>query len=618
MIFPAIFSLISSMPQYPTNKQSRIPICLVALCLILFLQACAPLRGAGLSARDMTVNFVKAPSSSVGAEPLSSKRSGIFTDAGSLFIKTRGKSFLSVLDEAARLRRFNYTILTDVSKFYIDYFDLDVATAKRLKFSAGISDQKIWADQIKQQKFSSVDDFVRASVLAIKEAYGSSDDAELRDAARNLRYKWTGDGFVFYSVKKNQAETKTIDPSTEGYKKIFLFNLSEREVSFYLARLLNIPYADFSPNKPADLPRRNSSAMQLLGQGVQYQDRSSGDTLKLQPSDWQLNSQTANGVANPADDYSNVRWISIPQQNALIVKGKASVLDKISEILHAVDSDYKQIVIEAKIFQYSVNTSKKMGLALDAIAGRLDISSKLGDVTTFTVNKIFGTSVANGLPANFYNLPATERRYALLSALTLYGSDGLVRITAEPRILLKPGQVSTIDLTTTKLVQAAESGVAGASVAPPVQVEAGIFFTVKPTLLSDNKIQLDMFLKQSDFSSGSEKNVLISTNQNQLSTSVVASHNELISLGGLERKTYQLGNTGIPGLKDAPLIGNAFGSTGEEGASIRVEFMIRAYIHQLDDQLSAPVKSVDAINCRINKLVNERLGGPVDKVECLK
>ena len=127
------------------------------------------------------------------------------------------------------------------------------------------------------------------------------------------------------------------------------------------------------------------------------------------------------------------------------------------------------------------------------------------------------------------------------------------------------------------------------------EVKAGVFFTVKPTLLSDNKVQLDLFLKQSEFTSSNEKSVLVSTSENQLATSIVATHGELISLGGMESKKYSLDNAGIPGLKDAGHLGHAFGQTDEGASAVRVEFMLRPFIRDVEELQRTQIRSVEGV-----------------------
>lgn len=609
----------------------------VAISTIALLTACALPKPTALGpgAADLKIDLNKAVT--VAAKP-SAVQSGVYSDAGTLLIKVRGKSFLSVLDEAARLRRFNYTVLADISKFYIDYFDIDEATARYLRDSGKQADGSAWAERFQQQRFGSVDEFVRQSVQMIKESYGKSDDEELRDLAQSLEYKWTGDGFIFFNRKSRLPDSSRIDPATYGYKKIFLFNLPEREVSFYISRLLNIPYTPYTPNKNTDLPTRQPSTPQLGAQsmfGGGTSMSSFGEPGKGKAEEWQLFNHVQRETGRNEIDFnptlpdavraeaqeakrldaaeakrmSNVRWISIPQQNSMIIRADAGILESVGEMLHAIDSEYKQIVIEAKIFQYDSSTAKRLGLALNNVPGKLDISH-VGDGATLTVAQTFGPEIANALPLNFAYLSAAERRFTLLSALSVYGRDGLVRVTAEPRILLKPGQASTVDITTTKLIQPALLSTASVNSQPvvPQSVEAGIFFTVRPTLLSDNKIQLDPFLKQSEFSATNEKNVLISTSQNQINTSIMVNHNELISLGGLERKSFQTSSTGVPGLKDLSGVGGAFGVTDEEATVSRVEFMVRAYVQQLDDQLSTPIRNLEKLNCRVNQIVAQRIG----------
>ncbi len=570
-------------------------------------------------------------------------KGGVSSNEGRLLVKAKGKSFVSILDEVARIRRFNYTVLGDISKFYVDYFDIPVDQRVAIKFQPGILNEKYWDEKILAQEFSSVDEFVEASISEIKAAYLSSNDEELRKLATALRYRWSGDGFVFYmatgklsaqygatpsqiiEAKKanpnsgdapnlTDAQPDLIAPVGIGYKKIFLYNLSEREVAFYLSRLYDIPYSTFTPNRSAELPRREVIG-QLGGASASSNIKNAEDTTPKDSSSWALFDSSSNRVQSNTF-FSSMRWITIPQQNAILLRGSAEQLDQVGQVLHSIDSDYKQIVLEAKVFEYDASMSKKIGLALGNVAGGLSVKQPIGNAT-ISVERVFGADVANALPLNFYYLSAIERRFALLSALTLYARDGLVRISAEPRMLLKPGQVSTMDITTSKFVQPNSTGAAVASLGggylalQPIPVQAGVFFTVRPTLLSDQKVQLDLFIKQSEFTASNERNVLISTSENQMATSIIASHGELVSLGGLDSKKYSFNNSGVPGLKDLNAIGGAFGSTEEDASLVRVEFMLRPIIRDIENDQKIRISNVKDLNRKIEDFIKSK-GIPKD------
>jgi hypothetical protein len=580
---------------------------------------------------EMLVNMVPLVAQGDSTERKGFDRTalGIRSEKGSLFIKTKGKSFVSVLDEAARIRRFNYTLLTDISKYYIDYFDISDDVLTKIKLYPGLEDETLWTKEIGAQEFRSIDDFVQFSVSEIRKAYSRSDFREVREMAANLAYGWSGDGFVFYDVRTHGARPSQSQgvaarppgdsftapgPGAEGrllgFKKIFLYNLSEREVAFYLTRLFDIPYSPFSPSKSADLPRRLESGQQAAQPMVTNQE------------DWKLNGQSnasnmgtaANRDISQNGGFDNVRWITLPQQNAIVIRGFSDQLDDIGRVLHSLDSEYKQIILEARIFEYNSTVNRRIGLALGNVNGSLEIKATNGG-GSFSLTQAFGAEVANALPGNFYFLPALERRFALLSALALYGRDGTVRISAEPRLLLKPGQVSTMDITNTKTLQPSAQFANNGSILPQAQkVEAGVFFTVKPTLLSDNKVQLDLFLKQSEFTSSNEKSVLVSTSENQLTTSIVATHGELISLGGMESKKFSSDNAGIPGLKDSGVIGHAFGQTDEGSSTVRVEFMLRPFIRDVEEIQRTQIRNLIQFNEKINSLIRKEKANPVPKV----
>lgn len=298
---------------------------------------------------------------------------------------------------------------------------------------------------------------------------------------------------------------------------------------------------------------------------------------------------------------NKVRWVTIPQQNAIIIKAQPDILREISQLLYAIDSEYKQIIIEAKIFEYDAVTGRKVGVALANIGGKLSIAQPVG-AGSISVEQVFGAAVANALPLTFTQLGKTEQKLALLSAISAYGQDGIVRISSEPRLILKPGQISTVDITTTKIIQPTSTqSVVGTATIVPVDVEVGVFFTVKPTLLSDNKIQLDMYLKQSEFVPTEERNVLLSTTQNQITTSVVANDGEWISLGGMISNKHSMANTGIPFMKDIPGVGVLFGNDNHSGSTVIVEFMVRPVVKSLEEDSRVPIHRVNFLESRLKR-----------------
>lgn len=531
---------------------------------------------------------------------------GIQAKDNKIIIKSRGKSFLSVLDEVARIKRFNYTLLTDISKFYVDYYDFE-STEKTIasKTYPDGQTEALWNSYVPQQ-FSSVDDFIAQSVILIKKSFEQTEDKSLRESADNLAYRWTGDGFEFYN---KQVEGSRADANFSPFKKIFLYNLTEKEVAFYISRLMDIPYAPYSPNKPITLPHKKP---------ISISDSQSGSDISIAeeklPSkdEWRLQQQqqvepslqTAEinmEMWKSQSSKRSVRWITIPQQNAIIIKAEPDILKEISQLLYAIDSEYKQIIIEARVFEYDAITAQKIGMALENIGGSLAITQPAG-AGSISVAQTFGTSVANALPLTFTQLGKTEQRLTLLSAISAYAQDGIVRISSEPRLILKPGQISTVDITTTKIVQPTTTQqIVGTTTIVPVNVEVGVFFTVRPTLLSDNKIQLDMYLKQSEFVPTREQNVLLSTTQNQMTTSVVTNDGEWISLGGMISNKHSLVNTGIPLMKDIPGAGLLFGNDNEAGSTVIVEFMVRPIIKNLEEDSRVPIHRVNFLEDRLKR-----------------
>lgn len=653
------------------------------------------------------------------------KRDGIFScseyeETSSdpcVYVKSRGKPLITIIDDAARMRRFNYTVTTDISRFYVDIFDDSInKTDKKSQESPLVTFQKYgyseW-NELPQKKFQSMDEFVRTLIKTIKTAYKYSRDKGLRTAAANLDVRWIGDGYLFYDrtndperkknadVKTNPNDTasqpqpsstdgknnetgsnpeqqtaakddgvtddsdtddksekygskfcieliekieknpdnpkwvklndikkhpkeydclnsddktqkgrrkdqmnKTIAASknnttqesgakdkteknppgesddTVTFKKIFLFNLSQKEVAYYLSRLFNLPYSDFQPE---------FSARQL----TQYISMTDGKLLDKMP-----NNDYTRTFITPPDDYvikpeitSVGRVISLPQQNALIIKGEYNDLKKISQVLYAIDAEYRQIMIEAKVFEYDSSLSKRVGMTLDLSKTFGGSPGGSFGIKNSALEREFGSAVASALPYGFFNLSDAEQKLSLLTSLALYDRDGLVKITAEPRLVVKPGQESVIDLSTTKHVQVVTDQNNNVT-SDLKQVPTGVVLVIRPILLSDDKVQLDFILRQSEFVPSQESGVQLETKSNQVLSSLVVQDGELVTIGGIEMQKFNHALGGYPLLKDIPLFGSLFGGKSSDFTSTRIEFMIRPTIkdiglkrHQIHDQI---------------------------------
>lgn len=268
------------------------------------------------------------------------------------------------------------------------------------------------------------------------------------------------------------------------------------------------------------------------------------------------------------DDLIPHSFVPIAAQNALIIQTIPEVLDEIGEVIHAIDSNVPQVMIESQVFEYDDSIGRRIGMALDY--------SNTNEDVTFGIKTIFGEGITDSLPQFFANYNNTERKQSLLTALALQDRDGGVKIMAEPRLVLKPGKQAFINLNTVKYVI-----VSGVNYSDLKQIDTGIVFKITPTILSDSTILLDINLEQSEFIPTNEEDIVQSINKNVVNTSIVVNDGELVSIGGIYIEKSSKFASGIPLLRDIPGIGFIFGSQTNDSMRMMVEFMIRPTIKNL-------------------------------------
>lgn len=373
---------------------------------------------------------------------------------------------------------------------------------------------------------------------------------EARKAPYQLSYRWRSDG----------PEFALLDAKTAKY---VCYNLDDHDPAF----------------KSGEIPEQNCQKMSFKKVFLKnISSTEANTTLKgLFPEE----------IGDGADKTHVAEYKA---QNALLVRGQdKQVYDRIAKLLPALDADFNQVVVETKVFQYDDSIGQKLGSKLEYLKGNLTVSTPFSE----------GTSAQ--LPNLLYQYASADGRSKLLAQLAMEDKDGLVRILAEPRLVLQSGALASVKLETKKYFLTTGVNVAG----DLRELPSGIDFTVTPTVLGDHKIKLDLVIKQSEFALNNEAGVAATTNANEIKTSIVAGDGELISLGGILTRKDADQSSGLIGLRQVPLLGKLFGSEATSSSISRIEFLIRPTISRSHVRNREFVKAASDTNC----MIDTRLGG---------
>ena len=250
---------------------------------------------------------------------------------------------------------------------------------------------------------------------------------------------------------------------------------------------------------------------------------------------------------------------TVERTNSLIVYDTEASIAQMEKALEELDVETLQIMISAKLVVVSSDLSRELGVDWSASMGSTTLTP--GTATTgapgtgtrtsaaFVANGQ-SASVASGTGATAISASVLDNRLAVAVA-NLMG-DASTEILASP-------QISTLDNTEAVVYMGDKISIRvidDSGESSTQLVETGIKLTVTPHVSGDNRILLDLHPEDNSYGYDEKGEVVISTQEAK--TKIVVADGETAVIGGLTRNENTESETGIPFLKDIPLIGNLF------------------------------------------------------------
>jgi len=239
----------------------------------------------------------------------------------------------------------------------------------------------------------------------------------------------------------------------------------------------------------------------------------------------------------------------VDRNNAIIVYDTKRRLEQMQSTLNELDVETLQIVITAKLVVVDSRLANDLGV----------------DWSNITVG-----GDASRVQADFSNLPKLTSEADAVTKLTVKAFDRnmeakIMNILSDSRseILASP-QISTLDHTEAQIFMGSQISIrqidnSGNSAIQ--MVESGIKLTVTPHVAGDNRILLELHPENNSYGLDQGQVVI---NKQEAQTKVVVSDGETVVIGGLTKNDEIEAETGIPILKDIPILGYLFKHTRKE------------------------------------------------------
>ena len=357
-------------------------------------------------------------------------------------------------------------------------------------------------------------------------------------------------------------------PVSEGEVSTFVYYVQNGDATVLAGLLNGIFTGEISAEAKQGNPTKSSSNQESKANVSGAATKTSTSTSKARPK-----LELTGGITD--DIEGNITIIPDQDTNSLIIRTSPRNYPAILALINKLDLLPQQVLIEVLIVDLSVDESMDLGLDW-AVKGKMGSTNASGGV-----NKALGssgtllgasidTATASFLPGGSFFVGDPEK---VIAQLQMFASDSKANVLANPILVTsdnKPANISITDeipINSTTLSTNTQQPVTSTTVEFR---SVGIKLDITPKINSQNFVNLK--INQEISSRGADVGTTPSFNTRQVNTEVVLKDNQVLVMGGLMRTDTTDTISGVPFLKDLPLVGKLFGT--ESTTLKKTELMI--------------------------------------------
>jgi len=308
---------------------------------------------------------------------------------------------------------------------------------------------------------------------------------------------------------------------------------------------------------------------------------------------WKGISKDILAIANSGSESYVVKDPIVNQNAGLItVTGTKAQIERVGKYLDDIKSRLnKEVLIDVSII--SVELSKAHSSGVDWTQFALAVNNPTGSSVPTLSGATSGTNTATFTSAgdklfhlawnNAFSFTNTIS-FTMNGLMNFLKTQGHSRIVSNPKILTLNNQQALItigDNINYRIPETAPANTGGTITTTSYTNESifvGILLNIMPQISDNNEIMLRINPSISNFKYAEDnvkqtqpREIAPDTTEKKLSTVVRVKNGDTIILGGLIGKSNNIAHTGVPGLKELPILGNLFKS---ESVSYNVSELI--------------------------------------------
>jgi type IV pilus assembly protein PilQ len=254
------------------------------------------------------------------------------------------------------------------------------------------------------------------------------------------------------------------------------------------------------------------------------------------------------------------------RSNFIVVRGSKMDLEEVVAIVTRLDVRTPQVLIESNVIETTPSFSRAFGAEVDFDINRgIRADSRFlagepfsGSLTPFSPTP--GLPTAIPLPDQGFRFGVFQNRFGpfrnLNVALTAAEQKGLAKIISRPSIVTLNNIESQIE--SVKIVRVLTSAATVGEAGSIREFKVGITLTVTPQVSADGFILMKIEVKSSSLDRSSPVTGLPQEDARQAKANVLVRDGETVVIGGILKDDSSDSETGIPFIKDIPVIGWLF------------------------------------------------------------
>ncbi|MBU0482368.1 MAG: type II secretion system secretin GspD [Proteobacteria bacterium] len=402
---------------------------------------------------------------------------------------------------------------------------------------------------------------------------------------------------------------------SEGRDNIYIYNV-RNSVASDLASLVN-ELISSSPSVTT-----GSSAAKSSAKSSEEKDSSATPTAITKPAKSTAVRKTG-ASKKSGETGESLRFAGEPviiaddSRNIILLRAHPADYVRLTKLLERLDNIPRQVLIEVMVAEVNLNDSWAMGIEWGMKeTGRLKL-----DGTKYT-NKYFSnlSQIANGesgSPINHDSLQSVAAgfTYSVLNSageamgiLNAIADDTELTILSSPQVMVLNNETATVNVGQQVPIVTSQTGdINSSNLNQTIQYkDTGVILDVTPKINYDGIIILDINQQVSSAStntlSGTESPII---SNRELKTKLAVRDGQTIFMGGLIENNVNLVDSGVPFLKDIPILGWFFKYQKEVKDKTELLVMITPYVIETEDVLAQYAANFEKKMIDLRKKLNQ-------------